>query len=397
MANLLEMKQQHHHAISKAESIIAAAETGGRELTKAETMDYDMAMSAAAALSPRIAAIQKQNTLLSHVSGGMLLAGNEGGRPFTKEQGVKFTADYANDFHRYIASAGKEMGAALYEGSSTGGGYAVPIVVDDQIVPLAPSEMSVRRLALIFPTVSDVKVPQKASYGVASTKAENAAFTESDPVLGQFTLSAYLNGIQQTISWELAQDVPAFQSFCVTDMIVATQLKEEAYFVNGSGTGQPQGLIGNVGAGVTEEPDASGNLISISGTLDLVGSLNEVYHANASFLMTRAASIIIRKAQVGANLFNPAWTRQGTQDYLHGYPVAYSSSMPTAARSATPVLFGDFKAGYVIGDRGGSGINVKVLDQPAAQNGQIVLLAYRRTDGRVRRSEAIQSYNIAAS
>jgi HK97 family phage major capsid protein len=273
----------------------------------------------------------------------------------------------------------------------------VPIVVDDQIVPLAPSEMAVRRLALIFPTVSDIKVPQKASFGTAVIKAENAAFTESDPTLGQFTLSAFLNGIQQTISWELAQDVPAFQSFCVGDMIIATQLKEEAFFINGTGTGQPQGLIGNVGAGVTEEPDANGNLISISGTLDLVGSLNEVYHAGASFLMTRASSIIIRKAQVGANLFNPAWTRQGTQDYLHGYPVAYSSSMPTAARAGCPLLFGDFKAGYVIGDRGGSGINVKILDQPAAQLGQIVLLAYRRTDGRVRRSEAIQSYNVATS
>jgi HK97 family phage major capsid protein len=71
--------------------------------------------------------------------------------------------------------------------------------------------------------------------------------------------------------------------------------------------------------------------------------------------------------------------------------------MPAAARSACPVLFGDFKQGYVIGDRGGSGINVKVLDQPLAQQGQIVLLAFRRTDGRVRRSEAIQSYNVAAS
>jgi hypothetical protein len=40
---------------------------------------------------------------------------------------------------------------------------------------------------------------------------------------------------------------------------------------------------------------------------------------------------------------------------------------------------------------------VKVLDQTLATQGQIVLLAYRRTDSRVRRSEAIQSYNVAAS
>ena len=148
---------------------------------------------------------------------------------------------------------------------------------------------------------------------------------------------------------------------------------------------------------MTEEPDSNGNLVSINGTLDLIGTLNAAYFTNASWLMSRLTSIAIRKSQVETNLFNPVWQRFGTQDFLHGFPVSYSAAMPTAARGNTPILFGDFKRGYIIGDRGGSGINVKVLDQPLATQGLIVLLAYRRTDGRVRRSEAIQSYTIAAS
>ena len=40
---------------------------------------------------------------------------------------------------------------------------------------------------------------------------------------------------------------------------------------------------------------------------------------------------------------------------------------------------------------------MKVLDQPLAAQGQLQLLVYRRTDGRVHRSEAIQQYNVAAS
>jgi HK97 family phage major capsid protein len=67
------------------------------------------------------------------------------------------------------------------------------------------------------------------------------------------------------------------------------------------------------------------------------------------------------------------------------------------ALSATPVLFGDFNAGYIIGDRGGAGISMKFLDQIKAPQGKLVLLAFRRTDGRVRRSEAIQAITIAAS
>jgi HK97 family phage major capsid protein len=113
--------------------------------------------------------------------------------------------------------------------------------------------------------------------------------------------------------------------------------------------------------------------------------------------MARATGVIIRKAQVQSNRFEPAWTCVGKQGYLFGYPVSFSASMTTAARAAAPVLIGDFKLGFVIGDRGGSGIKVTILDQPLATQGQIQLLTYRRTDGRVRRSEAIQQYNVAAS
>jgi HK97 family phage major capsid protein len=174
---------------------------------------------------------------------------------------------------------------------------------------------------------------------------------------------------------------------------------EENLYINGTGSGQAQGLIGNVGSGYgPQEPDGSGNLVSIAGLLNLVGTLNSVYHPGASFLMQRATSIVIRKAQMESNLFYPAFTRDadGT-DRLFGYPVKYATAMPSCARGNIPVLFGDFERGYIIGDRGGAGINVKVLDQVQAQQGLLVLLAYRRTDGRVRRSEAIQQYQIAAS
>jgi hypothetical protein len=38
---------------------------------------------------------------------------------------------------------------------------------------------------------------------------------------------------------------------------------------------------------------------------------------------------------------------------------------------------------------------VKILDQPKAKEGITQLLAYRRTDGRVRRSEALKALKLA--
>jgi HK97 family phage major capsid protein len=183
------------------------------------------------------------------------------------------------------------------------------------------------------------------------------------------------------------------------DISLDIQQLEESWFITGTGSGQPQGLIGNVGAGVTEEPDASGNPVSISGTLDLVGSLNASYYPNATWLMSRATAIVIRKAQVQSGLFESVWSRVGKQDFLHGFPVEYSAQMPAAARGNAPVLFGDFRKSYIVGDRGGPAIRLKVVDQSSslAMAGVIGLIGYRRTDGRVRRSEAVQQYNVAAS
>jgi HK97 family phage major capsid protein len=394
--SLMDLRRQRDYAMNKADSIVGAAERANRELTETESTEVETCMAAVKTLNPQIKSLEKKNTIFDMVGpmGAVLI---DGGRKFTKQRQVTLSEQYPDAFYTYIQSGGKQMDAALYEGSESAGGYAVPIVVDDQIVPLAPTELAVRQLASVIPTVSDVKVPTKTSFSQAATKAELSAFASTAPTIGQFTLSAFMIGQQNDISFELVQDVPVFQSFLVQDMLLAQQMLEETKYVLGSGVNEPQGLIGNVGAGVTEEPDSNGNLVSISGTLDLIGKVNAAYLPNASWLMSRPTSIIIRKAQVGANLFNPAWTRVGSQDFLHGFPVAYSGDMPTAARGACPVLFGDFKRGYLIGDRGGSGINVKVLDQPKAAQGIITLLTYRRTDGRVRLAEAIQSYNIAAS
>jgi HK97 family phage major capsid protein len=395
---LFELRRSVIDLENEQDKILRAYETDKRPMASGDRDRLTLMGKQASEAKAEIARIEKQNTV-TNLPMSVFLGGGTQPRGFEKTPTKGLSVEYGNDFMEHLRTHGRTVGAALYEGSDSAGGYAVPVVVDDQIVPLAPQEMAVRRLAQIIPTVSDIKIPTKTAFSTATAKAETSSFTESEPTLGQFTLSAYMAGVLQEISWELAQDVPAFQAFAVDDMILAQQMYEENLYVNGTGSGQAQGLIGNVGPGYgPQEPDTNGNLVSIAGLLNLQGTLNAVYQRNASWLMARTTSIVIRRAQMQSNLFYPAFTRDpdGT-DRLFGFPVAYSEYMPVAARGNTPVLFGDFKRGYIIGDRGGSGINVKVLDQPLATQGLIQLLAYRRTDGRVRRSEAIQSYVVAAS
>ena len=238
------LKAERKTALDAAEALIRKGESSGA-LTPAESSQLDVHMAAVETLSSKIRLIESQNTIRTMLNPqGVLLTDApkraEGGRPFAKPERKVFSEDYAAAFHRYVQSGGREMSAAMYEGSSPAGGYAVPIVVDDQIVPLAPKEMSIRELATVIPTVSDLKLPVKGSFGVASAKAENASFAEVDPTLSQVTLSAYMSGIQETISWELAQDVPAFQALCRLGAVLGHQPLPACYPATETSIGSPK-------------------------------------------------------------------------------------------------------------------------------------------------------------
>jgi len=406
---LKNLQAQHDEALSTAETFVRKAEEGKRQLSTWEKQRIDDNLKAVAALKPKIAAAKAKAAPPSRSTEEVRAQlSKHGSRPAARPPNQEkrgepifpktFSRDYFHAFWDGYLGGGT-LNAAMYEGSSQAGGFAIPLEVAGQVVPLAPQDSAVRRLALVIPTRSDLKVNQAATRGAFAAKTETSGFATSQSSLSQFTLSAFAAGAETEISLELAQDADYFQRFVLSDMETALLEYEEPLFVSGTGSGQPQGLLGNVGAGIVAEPDGNGNLVSIAATLNVLDTLKATYHKNASWLMQRATSLIIRAAQVGTNLYEPVFRRENGVDLLHGYPVEYSASMPTAARSATPVLFGDFKRGYLIGDRGGSAMIMKVIQQDAtlAAQGVIVLLGYRRTDGRVMRPEAIQGITIAAS
>jgi HK97 family phage major capsid protein len=436
---LLELRKSHKELLDKAEGFVQAAETANRPMTSAETAGMTAAMKEAEALVPQIQGIEKLNTLRPGARGFFGSVPQSGATHLhhapriTGPGAAPLSAEYSAAFLALLRSGGKQasdalsegfdplfsgfalpslpgMSSAMYEGTGGGsngaGGYAINIPTDGQIVPLAVPDLGVRSLARAISTATDIKIPSQSTFGTAGVKAESGAssntFSESDPTLGQFTLSAYMMGLTHTVSWELLQDVAMFQEFGVRDLLNAVAIAEDGFFVTGTGTGQPQGLVGNTatGTGAPYLVESTGVYL-LNAIDDILGTLKGPYFPNAAWLMSRATATAIRKAQRQANLFAPVWTREGGRDLLHGFPVSYSSNMPalpTATTSGvTPILFGSFQDGYIIGDRGGAGTFVKILDQPLATAGQTILLGYKRVDGRVRRSEAIQAISISHS
>ena len=407
---LIDILQNQKEAMNQADSIVAKAEQEGRDLTASEKSSYDAAMARHKHLATQADERQASNTLRQIVGDRFPLL-TVGGGAVAKRGQTQMSAEYNEAFLAFLAlPAMPGMSSASYEGtgggSTTAGGYTVSVPTDNLIVPLAAVDLGVRAVSRVIPTATDIKIPGQATFATAGIKVESGSSanlcSESEPTFNQFTLSAYMLGLQAKASWESLQDVQIFQEFLVRDIVDAVGINEDNFFVNGSGSGQPQGLVGNVGTGTgaAYAVESTGAYL-LDSTIDAVGTLKGAYYANAGWLMSRATATAIRRAQIQANLFAPGWTREGGRDYLHGFPVTYSQAMPAlptaTTAGVTPILFGSFKDGYVIGDRGGAGTFIKILDQPLATAGQTVFLGYKRTDGRVRQPEAIQQISISHS
>ncbi len=85
----------------------------------------------------------------------------------------------------------------------------------------------------------------------------------------------------------------------------------------------------------------------------------------------------------------------GTPDRILGYPVLINQDMPAMAANAKSILFGDFKAAYVIRDV--LGIQQLRLEERYADFLQVAFLAFLRTDGLVQDSNAVKAYQHPAA
>jgi HK97 family phage major capsid protein len=299
--------------------------------------------------------------------------------------------EYATAFWNALKSRDFRNAALGEGGTAADGSYLVPSQTDPTIPNLAVIEASARKLSRVITTEMDIKLPYQSAKTVASAKAESTnsganAFGTAVPSFLTTTLTAFMGGDSVAVSWELMQDVKALSQFLTADLNRAVYNYEENAFINGGGTTAPMGYLTNATPFATEA-------LTINNILDLVASVHAAYFANAHFLVNRAEFHRLYKAQIAASQFQTYITYDPSgAARLLGFPVNFSSAMPTYVLSPAvtgAVLFGDFNAGWVIGDRGDSNIYIKVLDQVAALNGQTIVMGYRRTDQRNVLQEAV--------
>lgn len=182
---------------------------------------------------------------------------------------------------------------------------------------------------------------------------------------------------------------------------------EGAAFVAGNGTNKPKGFLAAPNAATADGARAFGTLqfltTGVNGNfpasnpqdklIDLVQTLRAPYRQGAVFVMNSATAARIRKFKTtdGAFIWQPGLVG-GQPDTLLGYPVIEAEDMPDVATDSLSIAFGNFKAGYLIAERG----ETQVLRDPFTNKPFVHFYATRRVGGQVMNSEAIKVLKFSA-
>ena len=307
--------------------------------------------------------------------------------------------------------------------TTTGGGNAIPTEVaarmQEKIYDMSP----IRRIANVVTANNEnlrfVVLDNDAVggwVGAGGTRSETATPTFQAFTLTYGTAYAYPQVYEEAMN-DIAFDVAALVERVSAEVLAA---QEGNAFVDGDGTDKPTGFLNGTpvatddeasparafgtlqyfptGAASDFQNDALGSPAGDpAGVLfDTVYGIKAGYRGNSTWVMNKTTLGKIRKFRDanGNYLYLPGLVA-GQPDSLIGYPIMEAEHMPDTGANTFPVAFGDFNAGYQIGDIIGT-LRITVDDNITAP-GFVKFYIRRRLGGNVANDDAIKVIKCATS
>lgn len=289
------------------------------------------------------------------------------------------------------------------------GGYAVPREIDAVIDAALKAASPIQSVANVVTVGSNGYRKLVTSGGVASgwasetgDRVETATpvFHEIAPTMGEL----YANpAASQAMLDDAGFDVEAWLA---GEIAMEFAKAEGSAFVGGDGVNKPRGFLSVPTAATGDAVRAFGTLQHLNSgaagdfgpnpqdrLVDLIQTLRAPYRQGAVWMMNSQVLARIRKLKTadGAFLWTPGLAA-GQPDTLLGYPVVEAEDMPDIAPNSLSIAFGNFKAGYVIAERG----ETQILRDPYSNKPFVHFYATKRVGGAVSNSEAIKLMRFAA-
>ncbi len=256
----------------------------------------------------------------------------------------------------------------------------------------------VRNLATVHSTTTGAPLPMPKVDDTANTGeivADGGAHTTTaDPTFGLVTLGAFKYGSKAIIvPWELLQDssinLPQYLGKALGTRIGR---KQNTDFTVGAGTTLPFGIVTQSALGKTA---AATNAITWDEVIDLTHAVDPAYRFSPSYglMMSDSTAAFLRKLKDSQNRYLWEVSLQlGQPDRAFGVPVTINNDMAAIATGNKVVLAGDFAA-YHVRDAGGP--EFIRADEIRVLNGQVVFLAFQRSDGNLIDTTAVKHLILA--
>jgi len=338
------------------------------------------------------AAVDSANVKLA----GLEMPGSGDGKTYKNKEHV-------DAVQAYMKSG--EIKAALTKGSNPDGGYTVPTEWDrtiiDKLVLVSPMRQicGVQSISTnAFSKLFNLRGTASGWVGEAAARPNTANSTLGTLTYTTGEIYANPKATQQLLDDSLV-DLEAWLS---SEVETEFSYQENLAFVSGDGTNKPNGVLTYVTGGANAAAHPFGAITTVNSgaagsvTADsvhsLIAALPEVYTQNARFIMNRTTVGAIRLLKDTTNqyLWQPSY-QAGQPSTLAGYAITEVPAMPNVAAAAKPILFGDFKRGYLIVDR----VGVRVLRDPYTDKPNIAFYTTKRVGGGVLNPEVIKAMNIS--
>ena len=276
------------------------------------------------------------------------------------------------------------------------GGYLLPKQVDAGLFTALETLSPIRALASVvsvstddYRFLSNLHGTEAGWVGETDARPETAgpALAETRVPMGEI----YANpGVSQRALDDLSVNVEALLA---EEVARAFAIKENAAFINGDGTNKPQGIMTTTGIASVKTGVAAALPTNADFLFSMIYGLNSAYRQNARFASASVVTASLRTIKDGNGnyIWQPSLVA-GEPATLAGYAHSEISEMDAVAAGKSPLIFGDFKQGYLIADR----IGVRVLRDPFTKKPFVLFYSTKRVGGMVKDKNAFIALKVSA-
>lgn len=333
-----------------------------------------------------------------------------------KKVDVEEVAKYKSAFEKFLRAGGSTGilepidQKALQVGNDNAGGFFVRPELSNVIIEKSFDTSPIRKLANIETISTDafeeiVDFDDFDAEFIAELATRN---TTANTTFSKLRIEAEEVYAKPLISNKMLEDSAVnMESYIINKLANKFARKEATAFVNGSGVGEPKGLLSYADGskyGTVQQVETANSLdLKPDDLLNLAGQLKSAYHSNGTFLMSRItffSKVLTFKDGAGDYIFDAFRDPKGGRIVFSilGYPVEFADDMVEVNTSTAftagqlPIMFGDFRRAYTIVDRMG----ISVLRDPYTQDGAVKFSARKRVGGAASNTEAYKILKIKA-